>query len=62
MIKNPPANAGNVRDVGLTKGRRFDARVRKILWRRKWQPTLAWRITGTEEPGAGYSCKESDTT
>ena len=50
VIKNPPANAGNVRDVGLTKGRGFDAWVRKILWRRKWQPILAWRITWTEEP------------
>ena len=31
MIKNQPANAGNVRD-------RFDPWVRKILWRRAWQP------------------------
>ena len=30
MVKNPPANAGN---PGL------DPWVRKILWRRKWQPT-----------------------
>ena len=39
MIKNLPANAGNVRDMGLTKGHGFDAWVRKILWRKKWQPT-----------------------
>ena len=32
MIKNPPANAGNGRDVGSIP-------VGKILWRRKWQPT-----------------------
>ena len=30
---------------------RFDPWVRKILWRRKWQPALAWRIPWTEEPG-----------
>ena len=33
MVKNPPANAGDKRDGG------FDPWVRKILWRRKWQPT-----------------------
>ena len=33
MVKNPPANAGNVRDAG------FNLWVRKILWRRAWQPT-----------------------
>jgi len=32
-VKNPPANAG---DTG--RGR-FDPWVRKIPWRRKWQPT-----------------------
>ena len=33
MVKNPPANAGNVRDAG------YNLWVRKILWRRAWQPT-----------------------
>ena len=32
MVKNPPANAGDLRDTG------FDPWVRKIPWRRKWQP------------------------
>ena len=32
-VKNPPANAGDKRDGG------FDPWVRKIPWRRKWQPT-----------------------
>ena len=32
-VKNPPANAGDV------KRRRFHPWVRKIPWRRKWQPT-----------------------
>ena len=32
---------------------RFDPSVRKIPWRRAWQPTqiLAWRIPWLEEPG-----------
>ena len=32
MVKNPLANAGDMR-------LRFDPRVRKIPWRRAWQPT-----------------------
>ena len=32
MVKNPPTNAGDVRH-------RFDPWVRKIPWRRNWQPT-----------------------
>ena len=34
MVKNPPANVGNVRDVGLI-------RVRKIPWRRAQQPSIS---------------------
>ena len=33
--KNPPANAGDAKDVG--KRFRFDPRVGKIPWSRKWQ-------------------------
>ena len=45
----------------------FNAWVRKITWRRKWQPTSipAWRISWTEKPGGLHSpwgCKESDMT
>ena len=30
----------------------FDPWIRKIIWRRKWEPSiLAWEISGTEEPG-----------
>ena len=32
MVKNPPANEGDIRH-------RFDHWVRKISWNRKWQPT-----------------------
>ena len=34
MVKDPPANAGNVRDVGS-----IDPWVGKIPWRREWLPT-----------------------
>ena len=36
MVKNPPANAGDVRDMGLIPG------SKKIPWRRAWQPTLVF--------------------
>ena len=47
MVKNLPANAGNIRD-------RFHPRVGKIPWRRAWQPTpvfLPGESPQTEEPG-----------
>ena len=45
----------------------FDLWIRKIPWRKKWQPTpvfLAWKIPWTEEPGGLQSMghKESDMT
>ena len=33
VVKKPPASVGDIRDMGS------DPRCRKILWRRKWQPT-----------------------
>jgi len=36
VVKNPPANAGDVRDTGSIP---VWGRVRKIPWRRVWQPT-----------------------
>ena len=46
---------------------RFDPQVRKIPWRRKWQPTLVFlpRKSQGQRSLVGYSpqgCKESDTT
>ena len=35
LVKNPPVNARNIRD----KRSGFDSWVRKILWRRAWQPS-----------------------
>ena len=54
MVKNTPASAGDIRDVGsITGSGRFP-------WRRKWQPTPVFFA-----PMAGYSLwglKVSDTT
>ena len=61
VVKNPSTNAGDIRDEGLIP------EVRKIPWRRAWQPTPVF------SPGefhgqrslVGYSpwgCKESDMT
>jgi len=49
VVKNPPTNA---EDVGLIPGS-----IRKILWRRKWQPTPAFLPRKSQEQGslAGYS-------
>ena len=58
MVKNPPANAGDVGSVPWD---------RKISWRRKWQPTpvfLPGKSHG-QRSLAGYSPqghKESDMT
>ena len=62
MVKNPPANAGDTRDVGLIPG----------LGRSPGEETathssnFAWEIPCTEEPGRLQSIhgdtKELDTT
>ena len=49
VVKNPPANAGDVERRG------FDPWVRMISWRRAWQPIpvfLFGEFSWTEEPGA----------
>ena len=61
MVKNPPASAGDTRDMGSIPG------WGRSPWRRKWLATPflhAWRIHG-QKSLAGYSPwghKESDTT
>ena len=48
MVKNPPANEGDVRDADLIPG------LERFPWRRKWQPTpvfLPRESPWTEEPG-----------
>ena len=37
VVKNLPASAGDIRDLGSIPG--FDPWVRKIIWRRAWDPT-----------------------
>ena len=60
-IKNLPTKAGDARDMG------FNPWVRKILWRRKWQPSpvfLPGKSHGQRNL-VGYSpwdCKELDVT
>ena len=61
MVKNPPANAGDVRDAG------FDPWVGMIRWRRAWQPTSVSLPGESHEQRSltGYSPwghKESDST
>ena len=53
VVKNPPANAGSVKRC------RFDLWVRKISWRRQWQPTpvfLPGEFFG-QRSLAGYSLR-----
>ena len=63
MVKNPPANARDVRDSGLISS----IRVGKISWRRAWPPTavfLTGKSCGQRSP-VGYNAwkrKESDMT
>ena len=58
MIKNPPANAGNIRDTdsipgsGRSPGKEMAA----------YSSILAWKIPWTEEPGGLQSMgSQSDT-
>ena len=61
LVKNSPANAEDVKDTGF-----IDPWVRKIPWKRKWQPTpvfLRGEYHG-QRSLVGYSsrgCKDLDT-
>ena len=49
VVKNPPVNAGDIRDAGLIPGLgRFPAEGQG---RATHSSILVWRIPGTEEPG-----------
>ena len=53
VVKNPPSNAGDLRDRGEV-GVGFNPWIRKSPWRRAWQPTsvfLPGKIAQTEVPG-----------
>ena len=60
VVKNPPANAGDLRDMGLIPGLGRSPREGMATH----SNTLAWRIPWTEEPhGLQSMChKESDTS
>ena len=45
VVKNPPANAGDIRDVG------FDPWVRKIPWRSSWQSTPVFLLENPIDRG-----------
>ena len=49
MVKNLPANAGNIRDA------RFDPWVWKIPWGRAWQPTLVSLLENPMDTGAWWA-------
>ena len=58
MGKEPACNAGDAGDMGSTPG------VRKIPWRRAWQPTPVF-LPGEPHGQVGYGpqgLEESDTT
>ena len=59
MVKNPPVNAGDACS--------FDPWVRKIPWRRKWQPTPGFLLGNSMDIGPWLATvhgitKELDTT
>ena len=47
LVKNPPANAGDIRDVGLTPGWEDPLEEGMVTQ----SSILPWRIPRTEEPG-----------
>ena len=51
MVKNPPANAGDVRDSGLISG--AGRSLEECM--ATYSTILAWRIPWTEEPGGLWS-------
>ena len=60
MVKNPPANAGDMRPG-------FNLWIRKNLWKRKWQPTPVSLPGKSHEQrslvgSSPWGCKELDTT
>ena len=47
MIKNPPADAGDIEDTGLVPGREDPLEEGMVTY----SSILAWRIPWTEQPG-----------
>ena len=59
-VKNPPANAGDTRDVGSIPG------LGRFPWRRAWHPmpssVLAWRNVWIDESGGLQSMGSQSRT
>ena len=51
MVKNPPANAGDIRDAGSIAG--LERSLEKEI--ATHSDILAWKIPWIEEPGRPYS-------
>ena len=51
MVKNPPANAGDARDLGSIPGLGRSSDVEKA----RHTSILAWKIPWAEEPGGAIS-------
>ena len=51
MVKNPPANAGDIRDAGSIAG--LERSLEKEI--ATHSDILAWKIPWMEEPGRPYS-------
>ena len=60
MVKNPSANAEEIRDVGLILGQKDPLKEGMAIH----SSVLAWRIPWTEEPGGlrSWGHNELDTT
>ena len=62
MVKNLPASAGDIRDID-----RFDPWVRKMPWKRAWQPTAVFLPGESQGQWSLVGCRlwgrsELDTT
>ena len=55
MVKNPPANAGHVRDVGSIPGCRGWGTVRKLPWRRNGNPLQYSCLENPMDRGAWWA-------
>ena len=58
MVKNPPANAGDIRDAGLSLG--WEDPLEKDMVTHS--SILAWRIPRTEKPGGLQSMQSQSWT
>ena len=58
MVKNPPANAGDARDMGLIPG--WEDPLEEGM--ATYSSILAWRIPWTEEPGGLQSIGSQSQT